>query len=42
MGLKIVGRRPKSAIKMDGSVGEYFTSLELDFTGENGRNGSMI
>ena len=32
MGLKTVGMRPKSDIKVDGSVGEAFTSLELDFT----------
>ena len=34
--LKTMGRRPKSDINMDGSVGEAFASLELDFTEENG------
>ena len=36
MELKIVGKRPKYDIKMDGIVGEDFTSLDLDVTEENG------
>ena len=35
MGLKTMGRRPKFDIKVDGSVGESFTSLELGFTKDN-------
>ena len=42
MGLKTMGRRPKYDIKMDGSVGEAFTSLELNFTQENGFNRCLI
>ena len=36
MELKTVGRRPRSDIRMDDSVSESYTSLEIDFTEENG------
>ena len=42
MGLKTMRRRPKSNIKMDGSVGEAFISLELNFTEENGCHRFLI
>ena len=36
IGLYTVGMRPRSDIKMVGSVSEDSTSLELDFTEDNG------